>query len=74
METLKKVLAVIGLAAMAVFVVSVVVLLISGQLVYQSVWVYGSLSVFLIAGLGAVVIRYLQERAKERAGKDESNA
>lgn len=65
MNLIKKALAWIGLAAMAVFIVATIVLFASGKLAENLVWIYTSLSVFLVAGLGALLIRYLQNRAEE---------
>ena len=70
MNIIKKALAWVGLAAMAVFIIATVVLFVSGKLAENLVWIYAPLSVFLIAGLGALLIRYLQERA-ERARQEQ---
>lgn len=62
----KRVLAVLALACAAVFIVSVVVLTITGQLVEKSGWVYGSMSVFLALGLTTLLINWLQKRATQQ--------
>lgn len=62
----KRVLAVLALACAAVFIVSVVVLTITGQLVEKSGWVYGSMSVFLALGLTTLLINWLQKRAAQQ--------
>lgn len=62
----KRVLAVLALACAAVFIVSVVVLTVMGQLVEKSGWVFGSMSVFLALGLTALLINWLQKRAVQQ--------
>ena len=69
----KKILAIAGLAAAAVFVVSILVLMVSGYNVTIASWVYGSLAVFLVLGLTALLINYLQKRAEE-AKQEKENA
>lgn len=59
----KRILAVLALCCAAVFIVSVVVLTITGQLVERSGLVFGSMSVFLALGLTALLINWLQKRA-----------
>lgn len=67
----KRVLAVLALACAAVFIVSVVVLTIMGQLVEKSGWVFGSMSVFLALGLIALLINWLQKRAAAQQEQDQ---
>lgn len=62
----KRILAVLALACAAVFIVSVVVLTVMGQLVEKSGWVFGSMSVFLALGLTALLINWLQKRAAQQ--------
>lgn len=62
----KRILAVLALACAAVFIVSVVVLTVMGQLVEKSGWVLGSMSVFLALGLTALLINWLQKRAAQQ--------
>lgn len=62
----KRILAVLALACAAVFIVSVVVLTVMGQLVEKSGWVFGSMSVFLALGLTALLINWLQKRATQQ--------
>lgn len=62
----KRILAVLALACAAVFIVSVVVLTVMGQLVEKSGWVFGSMSVFLALGLTALLINWLQKRAVQQ--------
>lgn len=66
----KRVLAILALISVAVFVLSVVVLTISGQLVEQSGWVFGSLSVFLALGLTVLLINWLQKQFARRQEQD----
>lgn len=67
----KRVLALLALACAAVFILSVVVLTITGQLVEQSGWIFGSMSVFLALGLTTLLIDWLQKRsaAQQEQGK-----
>lgn len=65
-DTCKRVLALLALACAAVFILSVVILTATGQLVEQSGWVFGSMSVFLALGLTALLINWLQKRAQQR--------
>lgn len=67
----KRVLAVLALACAAVFIVSVVVLTVMGQLAEQSGWVFGSMSVFLALGLIALLINWLQKRAAAQQEQDQ---
>lgn len=67
----KRVLAVLALACAALFIVSVVVLTIMGQLVEKSGWVFGSMSVFLALGLIALLINWLQKRAAAQQEQDQ---
>lgn len=62
----KRILAVLALCCAAVFIISVVVLTVTGQLVERSGWVYGSMSVFLALGLTALLINWLQKRASQQ--------
>lgn len=66
----KRILALLALACAAVFILSVLVLTIAGQLVEQSGWVYGSMSVFLALGLTALLINWLQKRAEKQKEQD----
>lgn len=66
----KRVLAILALISAAVFVLSVVVLTIAGQLVEQSGWVFGSLSVFLALGLTVLLINWLQKQFARRQKQD----
>lgn len=67
----KRVLAVLALACAAVFIVSVVVLTIMGQLVEKSGLVFGSMTVFLALGLIALLINWLQKRAAAQQERDQ---
>lgn len=66
----KRVLAILALISAAVFVLSVVVLTIAGQLVEQSGLVFGSLSVFLALGLTVLLINWLQKQFARRQEQD----
>lgn len=66
----KRVLAILALISVAVFVLSVVVLTVSGQLVEKSGWVFGSLSVFLALGLTVLLINWLQKQFARRQEQD----
>lgn len=59
----KRVLALLALACAAVFILSVVVLTITGKLAEQSGWIFGSMSVFLALGLTTLLINWLQKQA-----------
>ena len=64
MNTFKKILAVLSLASMLGFIVSILVMLI-GQLGSAKCGpvIYGFLTAFLALGVTALVIDYLQRRA-----------
>lgn len=68
---IKRILAVLALCCAAVFIGAVVVLGFTGQLEAQRVWVYGPLCVFLMLGLAALLINWLQKKAAEQAKKDQ---
>lgn len=70
-DKLKRILALLALACAAVFILSVVVLTITGQLAEQSGWVFGSMSVFLALGLTTLLINWLQKRFAQQKVKDE---
>ncbi len=69
-DKLKRILALLALACAAVFILSVLVLTITGQLAEKSGWVYGSMSVFLALGLTALLINWLQKRAEKQKEQD----
>ena len=72
MNQIKKGLAILGLASMAVFVVSVIVLTLTGGLAEHRTLTFGSLGAFLLTGGAAVIIDRLQKRAeKAKAAEDE---
>ncbi|MBE5803856.1 MAG: hypothetical protein E7316_05020 [Clostridiales bacterium] len=66
-DKIKRVLAILALISAAVFVVAVIILTIAGQLQAQRAWVYGQMTVFLLLGLTALLINWLQNRAAEHS-------
>jgi len=70
-DKIKRILAILALISAAVFVVAVIVLTITGQLAAQSGWVYGPMTVFLMLGLTALFINWLQKKAAERKQESE---
>lgn len=71
-DKIKRILAILALACMAVFLGAVMVLLITGQLGQHPVWIYGPLSCFLLLGLTSILINWLQKKAAEEKQKQES--
>ena len=70
-DKIKRILAIAALLCAAVFIVAVIVLAITGQLFTQSGWVYGPMTVFLMLGLTALFINWLQKKAAERKQESE---
>lgn len=64
-DKIKRILAILALACAVVFVAAVIILTITGQLETQRGWVYGPMSVFLMLGLTALLINWLQKKAAE---------
>lgn len=64
-NTIKRILAVLALLSAAVFVAAVVVLLITGTLQEQMVWVYAPMACFLMLGLTSLLINWLQKKIAE---------
>ena len=65
LNKIKRILAVLALLSAAVFVVAVIALLIAGTLQEQMVWVYGPMACFLMLGLTALFINWLQKKIAE---------
>lgn len=70
-DKIKRILAILALLSAAVFVVAVIVLTVMGQLSQQMGWVYGPMSVFLMLGLTALLINWLQKKAAEYREKQQ---
>lgn len=70
MDRVKRILAVISLLCMAAFVVCCVVLLAMGQLQQQMGWIYGTMAAFLLFGLPALLIDWLQKRAARQKAQE----
>ena len=74
-DKLLKVLAWIGLACMAMFLVSSLVLIIRGNSGSQLDWPMLWLAAFLITGGGAVVLKKIRERAEAaKAAREKEKA
>ena len=71
MNQVKKILAYLALASMAVFILAVLVMLLTGQLGQYPAWIYGPLAAFLMFGLTALLIRKLQQFAEEKRREQE---
>ena len=65
LNKIKRILAVLALLSAAMFVVAVIALLIAGTLQEQMVWVYGPMAFFLMLGLTALFINWLQKKIAE---------
>ena len=65
LNKIKRILAVLALLSAAVFVVAVIGLLIAGTLQEQLAWVYGPMACFLMLGLTALLINWLQKKIAE---------
>lgn len=74
MTTFKKILSVLALIAMAGFIVSVLVLIVTGYNEMTGRVIYGFISAFLIMGLSALIINYFQKRAEEKRLAEEKAA
>lgn len=72
MNRFKKILAILALASIAVFVIAVLALLVVGKLAEYPGWIYGPMSVFLLCGLTAICINYLQKRAEKQRRQEEN--
>jgi len=70
-DKIKRVLAIAALLCAAVFIVAVIVLAITGQLFTQSGWIYGPMTVFLMLGLTALFINWLQKKSAEREQQEQ---
>ena len=70
-DKIKRILAVLALISAAVFIVAVVVLAITGQLFTHSGWIYGPMTVFLMLGLTALFINWLQKKIAERKQQEQ---
>ena len=70
-DKIKRILAIAALLCAAVFILAVIILTVTGQLAAQRIWVYGPLTVFLMLGLTALLINWLQKKAAEQ--KEESD-
>lgn len=75
MKTIQKLLALISLAFMAAFIIAVIWLTVAGNRQDNSFLVYGTLSGFLFFGLAALILRWADNRMKEKkqaeAGQNE---
>lgn len=71
MDMVKKVLAWIGLACMACFLVFVLLLIFTADQKWSAP-MFSALGAFLVAGGGAVVIKKLQERAEKERAKQQT--
>lgn len=70
-DKIKRILAIAALICAAVFVVAVIALTITGQLEAQRGWVYGPITAFLMLGLTALLINWLQKKAAEHKEEQE---
>lgn len=70
-DKIKRILAILALLCAAVFVTAIIVLTITGQLEAQRGWVYGPMTVFLMLGLTALLINWLQKKAAEAKKESE---
>ena len=70
MDRVKRVLAILALVCMVAFVMCCMVLLGAGKLQEQMVWVYGTMTAFLLFGLPAILIDWLQKRAAQKRAEE----
>ena len=70
MERLKKALAYVGLACMAGFLATTLMLIVRGADPQLFTVTLGFLTAFLVTGGGAVVIKRLQERAEKQQAEE----
>lgn len=73
MDRVKRVLAILALLCMLAFVMSCMVLMGAGKLQEQMGWVYGTMSAFLMFGLPALLIDWLQKRAAKKKAEEGGN-
>lgn len=66
MKTIQKLLALIALAFMAAFIIAVIWLTVSGTRQDNPFPVYGTLSGFLFFGLAALILRWADNKIKEK--------
>lgn len=69
-EALKKVLAVLALLCMAAFILSILVLIVTGQMQEKMSLVMIPLSLFLMFGLLALAINWLMKLREEKLRED----
>lgn len=74
MEMIKKLLAWAALACMAVFIVAVVVLTVSGTLQANFAWAGIPLTLFLLLGGCSLLIRWTQQQIAEKKAAAEKAA
>lgn len=66
MKMIQRILALIALVFMAAFIVAVICLTVSGTRQDHSYLVYGTLSGFLFFGLAALILRWADNKLKEK--------
>ena len=70
LKTLQKLFALVALAFMAAFVVAVIVLSVAGTIQQNNIWVYGTLSGFLLFGVAAIILRWAERKIREKQERE----